>query len=287
MVTKAGLLLLTLVAMLFVSLPPTQAQEVTEHPLIRPYPGSTFDSRRSEYQRFGEYDFMVGTSPRDYETVTIRGEYRRLYYFLYTEDGRPNPDVSQLEYMENFKAAALASGGEITFEHRVHGLYFTLPRNDGGVTWARVQTAAGAGRTTLTIVDEKPLETSLEFGPSEMKAALDADGRVALYGILFDINKATLQQDSNKQLQDVLTLLLEHPDLRLEVQGHTDSDGSAAHNLQLSGRRAESVLQYLTLFGIDPSRLKSKGYGETMPVAPNDTAENKARNRRVELVRLD
>ncbi len=287
MVTKAGLLLLTLVAVLFFNPLPTLAQEVTEHPLIRPYPGSTFDSRRSEHRNFGEHNFMVGTAPRNYEWVTIHGEYRRLYYFLYTEDGRPNPNVSQLEYMENFKTAALASGGEIKFEHRVHGLYFTLPRDDGGVTWAHVQTAAGAGRTTLTIIDEKPLETILEFGPSEMKAALDADGRVALYGILFDINKATLQQASNKQLQDVVTLLLEHPDLRLEVQGHTDSDGSADHNLHLSDRRAESVLKYLTLFGIDPARLESKGYGEIMPVAPNDTAENKAKNRRVELVRLD
>ena len=287
MVMKAGLLLLALVAMLFLGPPPTLAQEVTEHPLIRPYPGSTFDSRRAEYQRFGEYDFMVGTSPRDYQTVTVRGEYRRLDYVLYAEDRRPNPNVSQLEYMENFKAAALASGGEIKFEHRVHGLYFTLPRDDGGVTWVRVQISAGAGRTTLFIVDEQPLETTLEFGPSEMKAALDADGSVALYGILFDINKATLQQDSNKQLQDVLTLLLAYPELRLEVQGHTDSDGSADHNLQLSDRRAESVLQYLTLFGIDPARLVSKGYGETMPVAPNDTAENKAKNRRVELVRLE
>ena len=284
---RTGMLLLLAVALVFSGTLPVLAQEVTEHPLIRPYPGSTFDSRRSEYRSFGEYDFMVGTAPRDYETVTIRGEYRRLYYFLLTEDGRPNTNVSQLEYMENFKAAALASSGEITFEHRVHGLYFTLPRDDGGVTWARVQTAAGAGRTTLTIVDEKPLETSLEFGPSEMKAALDADGRVALYGILFDINKATLQQASDKQLQDVLTLLLEHPDLKLEVQGHTDSDGSAAHNLELSDRRAESVLKYLTLFGINPARLESKGYGETMPVAPNDTAENKAKNRRVELVRLE
>lgn len=263
------------------------AQEVTEHPLIRPYPGSTFDSGRSEHRNFDEYDFRVGMPPRNYEAVTVQGEFRRLYYFLYAQDGRPNRDVSQLEYFENFKAAAVEKGGEIKWEDRHYGLVFTIPREDGGVTWCHVQTSVSAGRNTLAIIDEKPLETTLEFGPAQMKAALDADGKVALYGILFDYDKATLQQASSKQLQEVLTLLLDHPDLRLEIQGHTDSDGSAAYNLQLSERRAESVLKYLILYGIDPVRLKSKGYGETMPVAANDTAENKAKNRRVELVRLD
>jgi OmpA-OmpF porin, OOP family len=285
-ITK-GIFLLIVAAMLFVGTWPALAQEVTEHPLIRPYPGSVFDSGRSEYRIFGEYDFRVGVPPRNYETLTVQGEFRRLYYFLYAQDGRPNRDVSQLEYFENFKAAALKNGGEVKWEDRHHGLIFTVPGEDGGTTWCHVQTAVSAGRTTLTIIDEKPLETTLDFGPDQMKAALDADGKVALYGILFDYDKATLQQTSSKQLQDVLTLLHDFPDLKLEIQGHTDSDGSASYNLQLSERRAQSVLKYLILFGIDSARLKSKGYGETLPVAPNDTAENKAKNRRVELVRLD
>ena len=265
---------------------PANAQEATEHPLIRPFPGTVFDQRRSEHQNFSEYEFRVGTPPRNYEARNVRGEYRRLRYFLYNEDGTPNRDVSQIEYFENFKAAALEKGGEIKWEDRHYGLVFTVPREDGGVTWCRVQTSVSAGITILDIIDEKPLETTLEFSPAQMKAALDADGKVALYGILFDYDKATLQQSSDKQLQQVLTLLLENPGLRLEIQGHTDSDGSADYNLRLSQQRSESVLRYLVLFGIDPSRLEARGYGETMPVAPNDTEENKAKNRRVELARM-
>ncbi len=230
--------LLTAAAILFVGIWPAFAQEVTEHPLIRPYPGATFDSGRSGYRSFGEYDLWVGVPPRNYETLTVQGEFRRLYYFLYAQDGRPNRDVSQLEYFENFKSAALQNGGDVMWEDRHHGLVFTVPREDGGTTWCHVQKAVSAGRTTLTIIDEKLLETTLAFGPDQMKAALDADGRVALYGILFDYDKATLQQASRKQLQDVLTLLHGFPDLRLEIQGHTDSDGAAAYNLQLSERRA-------------------------------------------------
>ena len=274
------------VAILAVFCIPVVSQEVTEHPLIRPYPGSVFDERRSEQLNYSEYEFRVGTPPRDYTTQSVQGEYRNLRYFLYNEDGTPNRDVSQIEYFENFKAAVREKGGEIKWEDRHYGLVFTIPREDGGVTWCRVQSSVSAARNILDIIDEKPLETTLEFTPAQMMAALDTDGKVALYGILFDYDKASLQQTSSKQLQEVLTLLVNNPDLSLEIQGHTDSDGSAAYNLQLSQKRAESVLQYLLLFGIDSSRVQAIGYGETMPVAPNDTDENKARNRRVELVRL-
>ena len=283
---RSGIIEFIAVMILFAGAVPVNSQEVTEHPLIRPYPGSVFDERRSEQLNFSEFEFRVGTPPRNYTTQNVQGEYRNLRYFLYNEDGTPNRDVSQLEYFENYKAAALEKGGKIMWEDIHYGLVFTVPREDGGITWCRVQTSVSAARTILDIIDEKPLETILEFTPAQMMAALDADGKVALYGILFDFDKATLQQSSNKQLQDVLTLLLNNPDLRLEIQGHTDSDGSADYNLQLSQRRAESVHQYLLLFGIDPSRIQARGYGESMPVAPNDTDENKAKNRRVELTRI-
>jgi OOP family OmpA-OmpF porin len=72
----------------------------------------------------------------------------------------------------------------------------------------------------------------------------------------------------------------------LEVQGHTDDQGADEYNMDLSQRRAETVIAYLGLFGIDTSRLTPKGYGETAPVAPNTTEEGRAQNRRVELVKL-
>jgi outer membrane protein OmpA-like peptidoglycan-associated protein len=284
---KTGILTLIVVATAICFNGTAIAQEATEHPLIRPFPGSTFDDFRSEQFNFGEYEFRVGTPPRNYTSETISGLKRTLRYFLYKDDGTPNRDVSQVEYFENFKAAALKKGGVVKWEDRNYGLVFTIPREDGGITWCHVTVAVSPARTTLNIIDEKPLVTSLEFTPSQMMAALDADGKIALYGILFDFDKATLQQFSNKQLQDVLTLLIQNPELRLEIQGHTDSDGSEAYNKQLSERRAESVLNYLVLFGVDPSRLQARGYGESMSVAPNDSDENKAKNRRVELVRME
>ena len=138
----------------------------------------------------------------------------------------------------------------------------------------------------VNIIEVAGMKQTLKFGPAEMKAALDAKGRVQLHGILFDLDKATLQPESDKQLQDVVTLMKDNPDLKLEVQGHTDDQGSDEYNLDLSQRRAETVVGYLGLFGIDPGRLVPRGYGETAPVMPNTTEEGRAQNRRVELVKL-
>ena len=83
-------------------------------------------------------------------------------------------------------------------------------------------------------------------------------------------------------------MLQEYPDLRLSIEGHTDSQGDESFNLDLSDRRAASVRRYLVEeFGIDPNRLSSRGLGETQPVASNDTPEGRQQNRRVELVRID
>jgi hypothetical protein len=212
---RASRFLLLATVIVFAVTLPAIAQEVTEHPLIRPFPGSTFDERRSEEFSFGEYEFRTGTPPRDYTTETVRGVKRILRYFLYDADGTPNRAVSQVEYFENYKAAALERGGTVKWEDRHYGLVFTIPREDGGITWCHVTVAVSPARTILSIIDEEPLVTSLEFTPAQMLEALNADGSIALYGILFDFDKATLQQASDKQLQDVLTLLHTNRDLRL------------------------------------------------------------------------
>jgi OmpA-OmpF porin, OOP family len=256
-----------------------------EHPLIRPYPGSVLSESVSKYSKFNAHKYLVKNldTGKD-EWREIKGEYWRLLYAVKKPDGSVVKDISTVEFFENYKAAAVEKGGRVVFDGPV-GITFMLPREDGGITYCNVSVAAGRGEQLLTIVDERPFKKSLTFGPTEMKAALDKDGRVMLYGILFDLDKATLKPESTKQLQHVLTLLSQHADLKLEVQGHTDSQGSDEHNLELSQRRAATVVAYLGLFGVAPERLTPKGYGESAPVESNDTEEGRAKNRRVELVK--
>nr|WP_262903328.1 OmpA family protein [Hymenobacter psoromatis] len=101
----------------------------------------------------------------------------------------------------------------------------------------------------------------------------------------FDPDKATLRPDAQPVLAEVLTLLQQSPGLRLAVQGHTDNTSTPAHNQQLSEDRARAVVAALTTQGTAPSRLSASGFGQTRPLADNDTEAGRAQNRRVELVR--
>lgn len=117
--------------------------------------------------------------------------------------------------------------------------------------------------------------------------ALLTGAKLLLHDILFDVNQAFLRPESYAELDRVVRLMDENPELRIEIQAHTDSKASAAYNQKLSEKRAESALQYLIESGIDPSRMKSVGFGATRPVADNGTEEGRQLNRRVELLIIE
>ena len=99
--------------------------------------------------------------------------------------------------------------------------------------------------------------------------------------ILFDYDKADLSSSSQRSLDKLVTVLNNYPDTDIEVQGHTDSDGTTEYNQGLSERRAAAVAAYLKQKNVAPSRIATRGYGETAPGYENETADGKAQNRRV------
>jgi len=103
---------------------------------------------------------------------------------------------------------------------------------------------------------------------------------------LFNTNSSYIMGSASTLLDEVVTILQENPEMKLEIQGHADNTGTPEYNLWLSERRASRVMDYLVSKGIDPDRLTAKGYGSAQPVVSNDTAEGRARNRRVELKRV-
>jgi len=106
---------------------------------------------------------------------------------------------------------------------------------------------------------------------------------MSLVGVNFDTNKAAIKPQYEGILNEAVKALSDAPNIHVRVEGHTDSRGRDAYNLKLSQRRAESVVGYLVAHGIDANRLSAVGYGESAPVAPNDTPENMYKNRRVDL----
>lgn len=102
-------------------------------------------------------------------------------------------------------------------------------------------------------------------------------------GVTFDVGSATLKPEFRATLDKVAESLIQYPNSLVDVYGHTDSTGSDAFNQTLSENRARTVMNYLSSRGVPVARLRSQGFGETMPVASNDTAEGRAKNRRVEI----
>jgi len=107
---------------------------------------------------------------------------------------------------------------------------------------------------------------------------------VNMSDVLFDTGQATLKPGAREKLAKVSGIVLAHPGLSLEVEGHTDSVGTDDFNQSLSERRAESVKTYLTQQGIPSASIRVRGFGEAQPVASNDSAAGRQQNRRVELI---
>lgn len=115
--------------------------------------------------------------------------------------------------------------------------------------------------------------------------ALEEQGEVRLYGILFDFDQATIKSSSEPALRQLLEALQANATMNVDIEGHTDNAGEDAYNLALSERRAHAVVAWLTRNGVAASRLNAVGRGETAPVADNATADGRALNRRVEVRR--
>lgn len=124
------------------------------------------------------------------------------------------------------------------------------------------------------------IDNRLEIEPQ----AGDAIDDLALANIRFESGSARITADSIPILDEAVAVLAAFPNVRVEIAGHTDSDGSAAANLALSQARADAVLEYLVDHGIAAERLTAVGYGETQPIADNATPEGKAQNRRIEFI---
>jgi outer membrane protein OmpA-like peptidoglycan-associated protein len=112
---------------------------------------------------------------------------------------------------------------------------------------------------------------------------IEANATIVLKNIFFDVNKFDLKPESQIELDKVVQLMNDNPSLKIQIAGHTDNAGKPADNLTLSNNRAKTVVSYLINKRISPQRLSYKGFGETKPVADNNNAENRAKNRRTEL----
>lgn len=284
-----------------------------DHPLVTRYAGS--EILKYQAKEFDRYVAPTGPSESSHRGPTssqaYEGRITRLHY-------RAPVGRTALEVFRNYELSLRnggftevhscldkACGREFSYalgvpaimhhaERDQKYLAVKLTRPEGEVVVVLYTVAAyGVGGvnknrvfTQLDIIEVKAMQTGqVQVDAAAMAREIAAKGRVALYGIYFDTNRAEVKPESKSALDEIGNLLKQNPTLKLLVVGHTDSAGDYAYNLELSRKRAESVVQVLTRqYGIVSARLKSTGVAYAAPVASNRAEDGRAKNRRVELV---
>ncbi len=276
----------------------------TDHPLIEAYEGSTI--RRKSVTEFDEYQAFTGmdASGKTPTTIALEGKVTKI---LYTHP----KERSILEMFRNYEMAAAAAGVETiytcnqkkkecveryagpTFQKvsdihsmsNLDGRYF-LGKLQQAEQTAYLAVAVGTASTTIHVVEVRDMQTDkVHLDASALGKGLDSRGFVVVEGIFFDTDSANLKDSSTPALAQIAGLLGERPQLAIYVVGHTDSQGALAYNVDLSRRRAASVVERLVAgYDIAPARLSAHGVGPLAPAASNASDAGRAENRRVVIV---
>jgi len=233
--------------------------EKEDFPYLAPIPGATEKGGKTDPDPFW-------ISPKEGPAELIApGSLVRHY--------RYSTGMSNVMFLTVYKPALIKAGWDILNESSGgDAVLLTRYTKNGRDIWAYLHNDADG--TNIEVAD---------LGATDLSAGLKKSCHVALYGVLFDFNKATLQPASAPVLQKVADILSKDPALKVEVQGHTDNVGGDAYNQTLSEARARAVMDWLIKHGVPAGRLTAKGYGKTMPVADNGSDEGRAKNRRVEI----
>lgn len=263
-----------------------------EHPLLKFYPQSSV--REYTDTAFDSVDLYTGFNKKEGEAITTTVEGRVIKY-----SSTHKPGTSSLEILRNYQNA-LAKAGFVTLIAGKGSQFqniavnpddtlgtFRLDRNGKPAAYVSVQGHADPDTpgSSVTIVEVKAMEQKLEANADAWFDEISKSGHVAVYGINFDSGKSTIRPDSRKPLDEVRRLALDHPDMKLLIEGHTDNVGNPAANRKLSEQRAAAVKAWLVQNGVPAAQLATAGLGDTKPVADNAAEDGRAKNRRVELVR--
>jgi OOP family OmpA-OmpF porin len=223
-------------------------------------------------------------NPDASKTVTKEGNKTFIRYDFNTESGKPNP--STLQILRNYENAAKKIGAVTMYFNAIQATaVFKIMKGGKEVAWVKVETLGDdkANAVLLSIIELEKMNQ--EITSTDMMTALNTDGRIALY-INFETGKSDIKAESQPIIDQIVELLKSNPALKISVEGHTDNTGTAANNKTLSENRAKAVRSALIAKGTDQARLSSKGFGQESPLADNETEEGRAKNRRVEIVKI-
>ncbi len=255
------------------------AENCKDSALLSRLPGCWIES--CETKDFDEAEFATSAAQvtGDAPATKQEGAKERVNYFC-------PPRVSVVQIHRNVENALKAGGYTIAFSGGSGDLKVVTGQKDGVWITTRAQPWNDQSMYELVAVRTKAMAQEMKASADAWAAEIARTGRVAVYGINFDTGKAAVRPDSEPVLQEIVKLLKAQPTLKLKIEGHTDNVGAKAANQKLSEERAASVVAWLAAHGIDKARLASAGFGDSKPVGENTTEAGRAKNRRVELVKM-
>ena len=234
-----------------------------------------------------ELDFMGPNDHLDYDVFTVtwsNGLYngnRTFDYGWTNSSGRSNGSTTVQPAQDQWHHIA------VSFNKRALKVYFdgnriaNVPNVSYPPGWVTLWTGqANTGQNKFI------KNVRIAKGAVPLYDRLASDGKIISYGITFDVGKSTIKPESMTEINRIAQLMKDNPDIKFSVEGHTDNTGNAASNQTLSEARSKAVMDKLVELGISADRLKSAGKGQTSPIADNSTDEGRAKNRRVEFVKI-
>jgi outer membrane protein OmpA-like peptidoglycan-associated protein len=246
-----------------------------------------FPNRMSDYyitecnSSFDAVDFNVAAGGAKIETR--EGNKTSIRYDFNSESGQAKP--SALQILRNYENAARKIGGTTVFLNSGEAIgVFKIMKDGKDAAWVKVECEGNDNSDVykLTIVQIEGMKQ--EIASEDILKTLNAEGHIALY-INFETGKAAIKTASQNIIDQIVQMLKDNPSLRIKIEGHTDNIGTPKSNQTLSENRAEAVMNAIIAQGIDKTRLASKGWGQSKPIADNSTEEGRAKNRRVEIVK--
>ena len=231
-----------------------------------------------------EFDVHKFVDPATNKEASIEG---RLYFYYYKVKNELRGQKSMLQVARNYTNAIKTIGGSSYMKNKDGGgnTYMKITKGDKNI-WASIEQDNWQGNTYyLYILEEEAMKQDVIANAGGMAEGLSTTGHVAVYGIYFDTDKSDIKQESGPALAEIAKLLTGNPKLKVLVVGHTDNVGGIDYNMKLSKARADAVVQALSKnHKVSPQQMEAYGVGQLAPVAPNNTEDGRARNRRVELV---
>jgi outer membrane protein OmpA-like peptidoglycan-associated protein len=257
------------------------ADGCTDHPLLTRLENFYISQCENNYN-----ELQLRTSSS--KTETKEGNLFYIYYRYNSEAGVKAK--SALQIIKNYEIAITKNGGKMIYKNsssldaNLEATYYLSTKEKE--YWVQLTSFAGTDNAieafSLNILEMNAMKQ--EVDATEMFEEINKSGFVALY-INFETGKSAIKTESQPIIDQIYEMLKQNPDLKISIEGHTDNVGTTQSNQTLSDARAKSVMNALISKGIIASRLKSKGWGMTKPVADNSTEEGKAKNRRVEIVK--